>query len=78
MESTVTYALIAIVGVIALVVFLFIAKRVVGMAVRLALVAVFILLLVAGGAWLWWNGWLGSPNASPPPRPMATPRRSPR
>lgn len=78
MDSSLTYAGIAIIVVIALAVFLFIAKRVLRMAVRLMLVGVFLLALSAAGAWGWWNGWFSSPSAPPPARPAATPRRTPR
>jgi len=65
MGSTINYAVIAIAAVIGLVVFLFIAKRVVRLAVRLVLVGVLVLALASAGAWAWWNGWFGS---QPTPR----------
>ena len=78
MDSTITYAGIAIVAVVGLLVFLFIAKRVLRMAVRLIFIAVFVVALLAAGAWGWWNGGFGSQITPPTPRPTATPRRTPR
>ena len=78
MDSTIDYAVIAIAAAIVLLVFLFIAKRVLRLAVRLMLVGVFIFALLAGGAWCWWNGWFGSQNTPPTARPAATPRRTSR
>jgi len=62
-------------SVIGIIAFLFIAKRVLRLAVRLLLVAVFIVALLAAGAWVWWNGWFADPTAPRPPHPAATPRR---
>jgi hypothetical protein len=78
MDTTLTYAGIAIVAVIALVVFLFIAKRILRVAVRLMFVGVVILALLAAGGWAWWNGWFDSKAAPTPARPAATPHRTPR
>jgi hypothetical protein len=75
MDSALTYAVIAIVAVIVLVVFLFIAKRVLRLAVRLVLVGLFIFALLAAGAWCWWHGWFGSQKTPEPARPAATPHR---
>jgi hypothetical protein len=78
MDSTLTYAGIAIVAVIVLVAFLFVAKRILRLAVRLMLVALFVCALLAAGGWGWWNGWFGRQSTPPPARPAATPRRSSR
>ena len=78
MDSTITYAGVAIVALLVLVVFLFIARRVLRLAVRLMLVGVFIFALLAAGAWGWWNGWFGSETTPRTARPAATPRRTPR
>jgi hypothetical protein len=75
MDSALTYAVIAILAVVGLVIFLFIAKRVLRLALRLMLVGVFILALLAAGAWGWWNGWFGTPATPQPARPAATPRK---
>jgi hypothetical protein len=63
--DSINYAIIGIVAVIGLVVFLFIAKRVLRLAVRLVLVGVLVVALAAAGGWAWWTGWFGS---KPTPR----------
>ena len=78
MESTVTYAAVSVGVLIALVIFFFIAKKLLRLALRLLVVGVFILALLAGGAWGWWNGWFGSEAKPVTARPTATPRRTPR
>lgn len=78
MESTLTYAATVLAVVVGLAIVFFIAKRVLRLALRLALVGFVVLLLLAGGAWGWWNGWFGSEAKPRTARPSATPRKTPR
>lgn len=78
MDTTLTYAGLAVVAVIALVVFFFIAKRVLRVAVRLMFVSVLLLALLAAGGWAWWHGWFDAKATPSPARPAATPRKTPR
>jgi len=71
-------------GIIVLVVIgaiLFIGRRVLRLAVKLAIVGVLLLLLVAGGAYGWWQGWFGSTSRTEQPashtRPRANSNRRP-
>jgi Na+/proline symporter len=75
MDSTINYAVIAIAAVIGLVVFLFIAKRVVRLAVRLMLVGLLVVALASAGGWAWWNGWFGS-QPTPRTEHSVPPRRT--
>ena len=75
MEFTITSAMIAVVAVL---VFLFIAKRVLRLAIRLLLVGVVMVALLGATAWGWWHGWIGSTGGNTPPRPAATRRPTPR
>jgi hypothetical protein len=78
MDSTITYAGTAVVAVIVLVGLLFIAKRVLRLAVRLMLVGIFITALLIAGVCGWWNDWFGSQTTPRTARPGAPPRRTPR
>jgi uncharacterized membrane protein len=78
MDSIINYGVIATVAVIALVAFLFIAKRVLRLAVRLVFVGVLVLALASAGAWAWWNGWFESrPTPTRTQRSAPTPARRP-
>jgi multisubunit Na+/H+ antiporter MnhC subunit len=48
--------------------FLFVARRVLRLAVKLAIVGVLVLLLVAGAGYGWWHGWFGSQANHPAPQ----------
>jgi heme A synthase len=50
----------AIVVVFAVAVFFFIARRVLRVALKLAMVGVLLLLLLAGALFGWWRGWFSS------------------
>jgi hypothetical protein len=78
MESTLTYAAISLVAIVGLVIFFFIARKLLRLAVRLMFAGVLILALLAGGAWGWWNGWFGSEAKPRTAHPTATPRGTPR
>ena len=75
-----------VISVIAIVlgvaVFFFIARRVLRIALKLAIVGVLLLLLLAGAVFGWWQGWFsfGSPTERPPStqRPNSNRRPSPR
>jgi len=71
------YAVITVVAIIGLVVFLFIAKRVLRLAVRLMLVGLVVLALAASGGWAWWNGWFESKPTPRTERSAPTPARRP-
>jgi len=57
MLFSITTAFILLVVVVA---FLFIARRVFRLALKLAFVAVVVFLLIAGSAIGWWRGWFSS------------------
>jgi multisubunit Na+/H+ antiporter MnhC subunit len=48
--------------------FLVIARRVFRLALKLAIVCVLVFLLVAGAAYGWWRGWLGSSSRTERPQ----------
>jgi multisubunit Na+/H+ antiporter MnhC subunit len=54
---------------VVVVLFLFVARRVFRLALKLALVGALVLLLLCAAAFGWWRGWFGS--ASPTERPPA-------
>jgi hypothetical protein len=64
----------SLVVVLALVVFLFFARRILRLAVRLVLVGVVLLALLAAVAFGWWEGWFGSSQSD---RPAASQPRHP-
>ena len=67
METSIIYI---IGGVLALLVFLFVAKRLLRLAFKLVLVGIVIVALLAGAGYGWWNGWFESqnkPQRRPPP-----------
>ncbi len=47
-------------GVVALVLFGFVAKRLLSLAFKLTLIGTFILALLLGAGFGWWNGWFDS------------------
>jgi multisubunit Na+/H+ antiporter MnhC subunit len=64
------------IGLLALVVFLFIAKRLLRLAIKMTLVGLVIVALLVGAGLGWWNGWFGSTAPSkPPPQRRASPAR---
>jgi heme A synthase len=64
MFTTISTGLIVFV---VLVLFLFVARRALRIAVKLAIVGILVLLLVGGAAYGWWQGWFGSsPQANHP------------
>jgi 4-amino-4-deoxy-L-arabinose transferase-like glycosyltransferase len=69
---------------VVVVLFLFVARRALRLAAKLAIVGVLVLLLVAGAAYGWWQGWFGSsPQANRPAsqtnqRPNSNRRPTPR
>ena len=71
-----------IVIVLGVAVFFFIARRVLRIALKLAIVGVLLLLLLAGAVFGWWQGWFsfGSRTERPPltQRPNSNRRPSPR
>jgi multisubunit Na+/H+ antiporter MnhC subunit len=76
-----TFAIIT--GLIVFVVvalFLVIARHVLRLAVKLAIVGMLVLLLVAGATYAWWRGWFPPSQADRPAssnRARPTPRRAP-
>ena len=54
-----------VVGIVALWVFFFLAKRAVRMMVHLTLAVVLLVIMFAGALAWWWHGWSGS---TPQPR----------
>jgi len=62
MLFSITTGLIVLVVVVA---FLFIARRVFRLALKLAFVGVIVFLLVVGAAVGWWRGWFGSASSTP-------------
>jgi hypothetical protein len=72
MENSVLYI---IGGILALVIFLFVAKRVLRLAIKMTLVVIVIIALLTGAGFGWWNGWFDSFKAKPqrqsaPTRPV--------
>ena len=57
METNIVYI---IGGILAVVIFIFIAKRVLRLAIKLTLVGLVILALLVGAGVGWWNGWFDS------------------
>jgi multisubunit Na+/H+ antiporter MnhC subunit len=62
MVSSIATGLIVILVVIA---FLFIARRVFRLALKLAFIGVIVFLLIVGAAVGWWRGWFGSASPTP-------------
>jgi hypothetical protein len=56
------------VAILALVIFLFVAKRVLRLAIKVTLVGLVILALLVGAGVGWWNGWFDSSQTKPQPR----------
>lgn len=74
METSVLYI---IGGILALLIFVFIAKRVLRLAIKMTLVGIVIIALLAGAGYGWWNGWFDSaskPQHRPGPSRTASPR----
>jgi len=55
-------------------VFLFLARRVFRLALKLALVGVLVILLVCAAAFGWWRGWFGSSSGTQRPVPQSNQR----
>ena len=71
----------ALVFVLVVAAFLFIARRVLRIALKLAIVGVLLLLLLAGAVYGWWQGWFSSGSTERPTstqRPNSNRRPSPR
>jgi multisubunit Na+/H+ antiporter MnhC subunit len=71
MFTTITTGLIVFV-VVAL--FLFVARRVFRLALKLALVGVLVILLVCAAAFGWWRGWFGSSSPTQRTAPQSNQR----
>lgn len=73
METNIVYI---IGGLLAVVIFIFVGKRMLRLAFKLVLVGIVIVALLAGAGYGWWNGWFDSqksqrrnaPTRTPPPR----------
>ena len=74
METNVLYI---VVGIVALVIFVFVAKRVLRLAIKMTLAGIVILALLACAGYGWWNGWFDS-RSKPPRRPGPSRTASPR
>ncbi|HXD33453.1 MAG TPA: hypothetical protein VN643_20185 [Pyrinomonadaceae bacterium] len=74
METSIIYI---VGGLVALFLFIFIAKRVLRLAIKLVLVGVVLVALLAGAGYGWWNGWFDSQTKSPR-KPGPTRTASPR
>ena len=74
MDPNIAYIIGAIVAVA---IFLFIAKRVLRLAIKLVLVGIVILALLAGAGYGWWNGWFDT-RSKPAPRTGPAQTASPR
>ena len=61
-----------VIGIFALVIFLFIAKRVLRLAIKMTLVGLVIVALLVGAGLGWWNGWFGSAETKPQNRSAPT------
>jgi len=71
MFTAVTTGLIVFV-IVAL--FLFVSRRIVSLAFKLAVVGLLVILLASAGAYSWWRGWLGSASSTPRPAPQSNQR----
>lgn len=74
METNILYIVGGIVG---LLLFVFIAKRLLRLAIKMVLVGVVIVALLAGAGYGWWNGWFETQTKSqrkPGPSRTASPR----
>jgi len=74
METNVVYI---IGGILAVVIFIFVAKRVLRLAIKMTLVGIVIIALLAGAGYGWWNGWFDSaskPQRRSGPARTASPR----
>jgi hypothetical protein len=47
--------------------FLFVSRRIVSFALKLAVVGLLVILLASAGAYSWWRGWFGSAAKTPRP-----------
>jgi len=72
MTIAITTGLIAFVAVA---LFLFVARRALRLAVKLAFVGLLVVLLIAGASVGWWRGWFGSASR-PDKKPMPTNQRT--
>ncbi len=61
-----------VLAILALAIFLFIAKRVLRLAIKLTLAGLVILVLLVGAGVAWWNGWFDSSQTKPQPRSAPT------
>jgi 4-amino-4-deoxy-L-arabinose transferase-like glycosyltransferase len=54
--------------------FLFLARRVFRLALKLALVGVLVILLICASLFGWWRGWFGSSSGTQRPLPQSNQR----
>jgi hypothetical protein len=54
--------------------FLFVSRRIVSLALKLAVVGLLVILLASAGAYGWWRGWFGSASSTARPAPQANQR----
>jgi multisubunit Na+/H+ antiporter MnhC subunit len=54
--------------------FLFVARRVFRLALKLALVGALVVLLVCAAAFGWWRGWFGASSSTQRPAPQSNQR----
>jgi VIT1/CCC1 family predicted Fe2+/Mn2+ transporter len=74
METSILYI---IAGVVGLLLFVFIARRLLRLAIKLVLAGVVIVALLAGAGYGWWNGWFEKqtkPERKPGPTRTSSPR----
>jgi multisubunit Na+/H+ antiporter MnhC subunit len=66
-----------VIGFVVVAVFIFLARRVLRLALKLAIVGVLVLFLIIGAAVGWWRGWFGSSSQTQRPASTSTqPRNS--
>jgi multisubunit Na+/H+ antiporter MnhC subunit len=71
MFTAITTGLIVFVAVAG---FLFVARRVFRLALKLALVGTLVVLLICAAAFGWWRGWFGSASGTQRPPPQSNQR----
>jgi len=69
METNIIYI---VGGIVALLLFVFIAKRLLRLAIKLVLVGVVVVALLAGAGYGWWNGWFDTQRTQRKPGPART------
>ncbi len=61
-------------GVLVLVILIFIARKVLRLAIKLMLVGLVVIALLVGAGLGWWNGWFGSASPTKPQHRIAPAR----